>query len=221
MTIEWANALKGIEQARDSYRSHFFSSSRSWKKADLGDVFEVQLGKMLSLKARRGVSPRPYLGNANVQWGHFDLTEVKTMDFNDEELEKYALHPGDLLVCEGGEVGRSAIWRGEIEGCCYQKALHRLRPVGQRLRPEILLQFMFYASQHGVLGRLTGHSTIAHLTAVKLKRLRVPVPPLDVQHEAMEVFEQFERAGEATQKHLEAGKNLKRSLLEQVLAPAS
>jgi type I restriction enzyme S subunit len=218
--VKWENVLQNSEQARSSYRYTFFSGSRGWDRTDLGDLFEVQLGKMLSPKARRGISPRPYLGNANVQWGYFDLTDVKTMDFDDNEFEKFVLRPGDLLVCEGGEVGRSAIWRGEIAGCCYQKALHRLRPINDELRPEILLQFMFFAAHHGLFARFTGHSTIAHLTAVKLKTLRVPVPPLEEQRKAIVAFEQFEKSFQVAEEHLEASRSLKSSLLENTLKPS-
>jgi type I restriction enzyme S subunit len=94
----------------------------TWLVHRLGEVFETQLGKMLSQKARVGNSPKPYLRNKNVQWGRIDVTDMLYMDFDDREIEKFRLRPGDLLVCEGGEPGRAAIWDGALVECFYQKA---------------------------------------------------------------------------------------------------
>ena len=85
-----------------------------WEVVRLGEVYEVQLGKMLSPKSKQGANPRPYLTNRNVRWGGFDLSDVPVMDFDQREIEKFRLRRGDLLVCEGGDTGRAAIWRGEI-----------------------------------------------------------------------------------------------------------
>lgn len=76
-----------------------------WEVLLAGEVFDIQLGKMLSEKARQGNNPQPYLANYNVQWGRFDLSEIQKMDFSEREVEKFQLKNGDLLVCEGGEVG--------------------------------------------------------------------------------------------------------------------
>ncbi len=100
---------------------------REWKIVELANLFEIQQGKALSKKSRMGVSPRPFLRTANVLWGKVDLTTLDMMDFTDRESEKLSLLPDDLLVCEGGDIGRTAIWQGEIEGCSYQNHVHRLR----------------------------------------------------------------------------------------------
>lgn len=164
-----------LQQGLSVERDHFFSANAKVRTLRVEDLFEVQLGKMLSPKARKGKSPTPYLGNKNVQWGSLDLSEVLEMDFSAQELMKFRLKTGDLLVCEGGEVGRSTIWDGSIPVCCFQKALHRLRPLDGRISPEYMLEFMFWAHSRGRFSALTGHSTIAHLTAIKLKSLDVPV----------------------------------------------
>jgi len=150
-------------------------SRKNWPTKKLKKLFYVQLGKMLSPKAKTGNSSFPYLANYNVQWDRIDLEKVQKMDFSEKEREKFALASGDILVCEGGEVGRSAIWHGEIENCYYQKALHRLRPISN-FSSEVMLQFMMWADRKGLFNALTGHSTIAHLTAIKLKEIDVPVP---------------------------------------------
>ena len=167
--------LNSTQQALMAERDSLFSSTQQCETELVGNLFEVQLGKMLSPKAKKGVCPLPYLGNKNVQWEHFDLSNVQEMDFSPTEFEKFRLRPGDLLVCEGGEVGRSAIWDGQIENCCFQKAIHRLRAVDPRVNSEYMLEFMMWGSRKGMFSSLTGHSTIAHLPAVKLKSLRVPL----------------------------------------------
>jgi type I restriction enzyme S subunit len=172
-----------LNQNLVAVRDCYFSSRLKGKTKRVDQLFEVQLGKMLSPKARKGASPLPYLGNKNVQWGRFDLTEVLEMDFSSDEFEKFHLKVGDLLVCEGGEVGRSAIWDGSIPDCCFQKALHRLRPLNGSANPEYMLELMFWGGSNGMFSSLTGHSTIAHLTAIKLKGLAVPIVAAEEQQE--------------------------------------
>jgi len=151
-----------------------------WVEASLGEVAETRLGKMLSAKARGGADPRPYLRNKNVQWGRIDLDDLFEMDFSDEELDRFGVVPGDLLVCEGGEVGRAAIWRGQLEWIGYQKALHRVRPLGG-VSPEYLLYgFMWLAQTRAFEPHVNG-STIKHLPQEDLRLLRIPLPPLHEQ----------------------------------------
>jgi type I restriction enzyme S subunit len=144
---------------------------------------------MLSKKARSGNGSRPYLRNKNVQWGRIDLDDLLEMDFTDSELERFAVEPGDLLVCEGGEVGRAAIWRGQLDWIGYQKALHRVRPVGG-IAPEYLLYvFMWLAQTNAFDAHVTG-STIRHLPQEDLRLLRVPVPPLNEQRRIVAAIEE-------------------------------
>ena len=92
-----------------------------WKSAPLGHLADVQLGKMLDQKKNQG-EYRRYLGNDNVQWNDFKLDEVKEMRIKDSERERFRLKPGDLLICEGGDPGRCALWMSNEE-MYYQKAL--------------------------------------------------------------------------------------------------
>lgn len=121
-----------------------------WEVAPLGTHYEVQLGKMMSPKALSGDSQRPYLRNANVQWNRLDLVDVATMSFSEREATKFELRSGDILACEGRHVGKSAIWRNEIPGACYQKALHRIRALDEEQVPEFLLFQMEHHSLSGI-----------------------------------------------------------------------
>jgi type I restriction enzyme S subunit len=152
-----------------------------WHSAPLGSVAEIQLGKMLSGKAAKGVAPAPYLRNANVQWGRLVLDDLLEMDFSPVERQRFSLVPGDLLVCEGGEPGRCAVVTESLDGVYYQKALMRVRPHSERLLPAFLQRFMQHAALQGVFRKGGNQSTIAHFPAVRLHALEVPLPPLHEQ----------------------------------------
>lgn len=112
-----------------------------WSFEKVGDLFDVQLGKMLNQVATEKNPQFPYLGNSNVKWGRFDLSDLKKMHFSEKEIEKFTLKYGDIVMCEGGEVGRCAIWKDSDSTIFYQKALHRLRSRG-RIEPEFFQSFM-------------------------------------------------------------------------------
>jgi type I restriction enzyme S subunit len=190
----------------------------SWELLSIGDLFETQLGKMLSQKAKVGDSPKAYLRNKNVQWGRIDTDDLLRMDFNDREAEKFQLRKGDLLICEGGEVGRAALWDGSITDCYYQKALHRLRPKTDRITNEFMVHWMMFAflltNTYGVTGTRT---TIAHLPEIKLKPLLVPVPSPDEQAEIVRALETIDQKHAVHQGKLGALRDLFRTLLHELM----
>ena len=153
----------------------------SWDVARLGDRYEVQLGKMMSQAARTGNQQTPYIRNANVQWNTLDLSDVATMSMSHTERRKFELRHGDILACEGRHVGKSALWRGEIPGACYQKALHRLRRLDDRDVPEYLLHCLQYYSWTRRFSVQTGETTIPHLPADRLRGMLFPFPPRAAQ----------------------------------------
>ena len=152
-----------------------------WEVAGLGYRYEQCLGKMLDGKRITGEHLVPYLRNIDVQWDEINVADLPQMDIRPDEMPRYTVQPGDLLVCEGGEVGRCAIWRGEIDPCGFQKALHRLRPRnGERDTPRFLYYGLAVAVTSGAFA--DGHeSTIAHLTGEKLRRHRFAFPSADEQ----------------------------------------
>jgi type I restriction enzyme S subunit len=157
------------------------SNPMHWPMRAFGQICETRLGKMLDQKQQTGEHLRPYLRNANVQWHRFDLSDVFEMDFDESARSIFRLHPGDLLICEGGEPGRAAIWNGEISECYYQKALHRARPNRSAAIAAYLAWLLWFLSKGGGLGDHVTAATIAHLTGEKLKAMSVMVPPLVLQ----------------------------------------
>jgi len=153
-----------------------------WEVVALGVRYWVQLGKMLDAKKITGDYLVPYLRNADVQWDRVNSDNLPMMDICEHEYERYLVQPGDLLVCEGGDIGRSAFWNGSLPRCGYQKALHRLRPRDTgREYPRFLFYVMFAASRQGVFVADGSENTIAHLTAEKLRHHRFAFPSMEEQ----------------------------------------
>jgi type I restriction enzyme, S subunit len=158
------------------------TNPKGWRKIPFEEACPTRLGKMLDQKQQTGQHLRSYLRNANVQWFHFDLTEVLEMDFDENARDIFRLKNGDLLICEGGEPGRAAIWRCELDDCYYQKALHRGRPNAKIATPEYLVWLLWFLAARGGLSDHVTAATIAHLTGEKLKAIKIPIPPIDLQH---------------------------------------
>jgi len=158
------------------------TNSMNWPLCAFTDVCESRLGKMLDAKQQTGNHARPYLRNLNVQWGRLDLSSVYKMDFNEGDREQFRLQSGDVMICEGGAgVGQTAIWRGELSECYFQKSLHRVRPYGDKAVPEYIAYLIWMLMRtNSILGSIS-QATIPHLTGVKLKSLKIPVPPVALQ----------------------------------------
>jgi type I restriction enzyme, S subunit len=129
----------------------------------------------------------PYVGNKHVQWFRLDLREIPEVPIQKHERARYALAPGDILVCEGGEVGRAARWNGEIAECCFQKALHRLRPKRDYV-PVLLLNLLLHYCQSGLLCDFVTQTSIAHLPKEKFEHVPLPSPPLPEQQAIAEAL---------------------------------
>ena len=151
-----------------------------WTNPPVYARYSVQLGKMLDERRISGTHLAPYLRNADIQWDGINTADLPEMDFDEAERDRYALRRGDLLICEGGDVGRTAEWNGELRECFFQKAIHRLRPITEQDEPKFFKYFMRMAADRGDF-TLSVASTIQHLTAEKLRVVRYPAPPRDEQ----------------------------------------
>jgi type I restriction enzyme S subunit len=183
-----------------------------WKRRMLGDVAEVQLGKMLDAKKNRG-ELRPYLANVNVRWGSFNLSELRHMRFEDHELEKFGLAFGDIVMCEGGEPGRCALWQSHASGMMIQKALHRIRPLAGIDGLFLYHQLKAMAKSRRLEGLFTG-STIKHLPREKLLKALIIVPSMRTISEFASLAGPLEG-----QKRVLEGANLRASDARDLLLP--
>lgn len=164
-----------------------FGIPEGWKWVRLGEISESCLGKMLDSAKNQG-EKRKYLRNLNVRWFSFDLSDVLKMKIKDDELNRCSARKGDLLICEGGYPGRSAIWNEDYD-ICFQKAVHRVRFYGLPNMPRLFNLFLFLLSESGdIENYLTGEG-IKHLTGIKLKQIKLPLPPLKEQEEIVNKVE--------------------------------
>ena len=161
---------------------------KGWAWTKIGEVAETSLGKMLDRAKNTGEHKVPYLRNVNVQWGRIDLDDVLSMEIPPDKQEFFRLRRGDLLVCEGGEVGRCAIWPGGDSYMAFQKALHRVRPF-QGIEVKFLLYLFEYLSATGKLLTYATGSTIKHLPQQKLRGIKFGLPPLAEQRRIVGVLE--------------------------------
>lgn len=153
----------------------------------IGAHYTTQLGKMLSAEATMGPEQHPYIKNANVLWDELRLDDLPTMTFDADDRRRCELRQGDLLVCEGGEVGRSAIWQHGSD-IYFQKAIHRVRPRTQGV-PRFLMYCLWAAARQGVFAVEGNQSTIVHLTGEKLRAHRVPWPPIIEQERIVSLID--------------------------------
>ena len=152
----------------------------------IGDVADTTLGKMLDAKRQTGVAT-PYLRNINVRWRHIDLSDIRSTPLTGPETERFAVRPGDLMVCEGGEPGRCAAWTGEAGRVAFQKALHRIRVEStDDVVPEFLGLMLEEGIRSGRHDRLFTGTTIKHLPQERLRGIELPVPGPDVQRSVVE-----------------------------------
>jgi len=177
--VGYQKVINGARVVLDHYRPHI-PIHPNWPMVDLGEVADVQLGKMLDQVKHNSGTLFSYARNVSVRWGSIDTHDLPKMYFEDDELERFGLRKGDVLVCEGGEPGRAAVWDGSIPDLKYQKALHRVR-FKVPYEPTLLVFFLQgMAGTDQFRGWLSG-TTIKHLTLDSFKQLRVPLPPLATQ----------------------------------------
>jgi len=162
-----------------------------WETARLGEYVDSSLGKMLDKNKNKGEC-KPYLGNINVRWGGFELNELSRMKFESHESERYGIKKGDLIVCEGGEPGRCAIWEESIPEMKIQKALHRVRPLSG-LSVEYLYYWFLYAGRNGLLEPYFTGTTIKHLTGKALAELPIKIPPLQYQQQGASILRKLDK----------------------------
>ncbi len=187
-----------------------------WTWALMGDIADHLLGKMLDKEKNRG-ELRPYIRNINVRWFEFDLSDIQYMRVMDNELSNISVRKNDLVVCEGGEPGRAAVWSRD-EGMIIQKALHRVRPIDGIL-PNYLALCLATDANTGRLQKYFTGSTIKHFTGESLHSYIIPLPPQKEQirivtevDRRLSVVQELEQSVSANMKRAE---RLRQSILKR------
>lgn len=199
-----------------------FDIPDSWEWVTLKSIAISSLGKTLD-KAKNKGELKPYLCSINVYWDGIDLTTVKETRLEEGELPKYLLKPGDLLVCEGGDVGRSAVWESTQE-MYYQNALHRVRFYGG-INPYFFQLLLECYKGNLILDTYSKGMTIKHLVQTALNAIIFPLPPLAEQNRIVDAINRllpFLRSYDRAEKRITAlntefPETLKKSILQEAV----
>ena len=186
-----------------------------WELSTVGREFEIKLGKMLDAEANVGV-PKPYLGNRAVQWDRIDISELPTVPLSRSDMDRFRLRKGDLLVCEGGEVGRAAIWEAPLEECYYQKALHRLRPT-RGFHVRVMAALLRHWADRGLLTNYVTQTSIAHLPREKFMEVPMLVPPVPEQRAIATALSDVDALLGALDRLIAKKRDLKQAAMQQLL----
>lgn len=190
---------------------------RGWVWASVEQIATQRLGKMLDRAKNQGTF-RPYLRNINVRWFAFDLSDLQLMRVTDKELKDVSVTDGDLVVCEGGEPGRAAVWHKPGESMVIQKALHRLRFLGA-ISPYFVAFRLYADASTGILERYFTGSTIKHFTGQSLKTYTLPLPPIAEQQRIVAELERrlslVQELEAAVVANLKRAERLRQSILKR------
>ena len=157
-----------------------------WIETILGELFSHNTGKALNSSNKEGIF-KDYLTTSNVYWNKFDFTAIKQMPFKESELNKCTVTKGDLLVCEGGDIGRSAIWNYDYD-ICIQNHIHRLRPKINLCVPFYYYTFAYLKENNLIGGKGIG---LLGLSSNALHKIEMPLPPLAEQQRIVQKIEEL------------------------------
>jgi len=183
LDAEFAKRRKQYQEPQPVGATDLPELPEGWCWAAIEEIAECALGKMLDRQKNTIGSKFPYLRNLNVRWGSFDTNDLLEMFFKEHEIHRYSIVTGDVVVCEGGEPGRAAVWEGE-EAAMYQKALHRIRP-SLGISPWLIVYHLWHDAMLGNLERFFTGTTIKHFTGKSLQRYPLCIPPVDEQREVV------------------------------------
>ena len=186
-----------------------------WAASTIGAEFDVQLGKMLDAERNSG-QPKPFIGNRAVQWNRIDVGDLQSVPMSRADIGRYRLQRGDLLVCEGGEVGRAAIWDAPIDECYFQKALHRLRPL-RGFNTRLMAAILRYWADRGILSNYVTQTSIAHLPREKFIEIPLLVPSPAEQTAIATVLSDMDAELFALEARRDKTRNLKQAMMQELL----
>jgi type I restriction enzyme, S subunit len=186
-----------------------------WLVSTVGDEFHIQLGKMLDVEKNVGVQ-KPYLGNKSIQWGRIEIDDIGLIALTPSDMQRFRLKNGDLLVCEGGESGRAAIWNSQIDECYYQKALHRLRPI-RDYNIYLMLCFLQYWVSNNFLADFVTQTSIAHLPKEKFEQVPLTVPTKEEQEAIAHALSDIDALIESLDRLLTKKRQIKQGAMQELL----
>ncbi|EQA3555845.1 restriction endonuclease subunit S [Campylobacter upsaliensis] len=191
-----------------------------WEVKKLKYVGKVVLGKMLCNEYQKGYSHCYYLKSKNLQWLNVEVSQVEKMWFSEYEKSLYRIKKDDLLVSEGGEVGKTCIWNNELAECYIQNSVHKIT-LNKFNNAKFFLYLFFTYGKLGVFDSVVSRVSIAHLVLEKLINVDMVVPPLQEQKQIAnfldEKCEKINSVIEKTKKQIELVKEYKNTLINEAV----
>ena len=192
-----------------------FQNAGEWVEVALGDIAEIKLGKMLDKQKHTTGRLLPYLNNISVRWNEVNTSNLPQMYFNDGELDRFSLRSGDVVVCEGGEPGRAAVWDGRLPDLKFQKAVHRVR-FNVPFQPRLLVLHLENLAGTSQFEMLFTGGGIKHLTRETFAQLKIPLIPHAEQQHIADCLTSLDDLIAAQNKKLDALKTHKKGLMQQL-----
>ena len=192
-----------------------FQAAPEWEKVALGEIAEIKLGKMLDGQKHISGKLLPYLNNLSLRWNEVNTSNLPEMYFNDHELDRFGLRTGDVVVCEGGEPGRAAVWDGRLPYLKFQKAIHRVR-FNVPFEPRLLVLYLEAIAGTTQFEMLFTGGGIKHLTRETFAQLKIPLASHDEQQRIANCLTSLDALITAQAQTLEALKTHKKGLMQQL-----
>jgi type I restriction enzyme S subunit len=208
--------LKQIKAAKSDNEPFPLPASWAWISVD--QIGDARLGKMLDKAKNKGI-PRRYLRNVNVRWFDFDLSDVFEMRFEDDEIDEFALRRSDVLICEGGEPGRAAVWDEREQNIYFQKAIHRVR-FTEGVEPRFFVNVLRESADSGRLSEYFTGVGIKHFTGKGLASFVFPLPPLPEQRRIVAKVDELMALCDRLENQIATAQSASHRLLEAILHQA-
>ena len=192
-----------------------FEIPENWCWCRIDDLFSHNTGKALNKSENKEGTELEYITTSNLYWNYFELDNLKTMLFKDSEIEKCTVQKGDLLVCEGGEVGRTAIWNFD-RTICIQNHIHRLRAYEASLNKSFYYFVMFLYKEGKLIDDYAKGIGIKGLSSNALGSIIIPLPPISVQNAIVAKLEQVLPLVDAYENALLQKEELKSALPDKI-----
>jgi len=207
-----------IEQKEQYKETELGLLPESWEVVTINDLFNIQQGKQLSAReSKEGKIEKLFLRTSNVFRKGIDVSNVSKMFFTKEEFEKLKLKSGDILVCEGGDIGRTALYSAELNECAYQNHLYRLRIKNENDSKQFFVLWMNYAiNQRKMYIQEGNRTTIPNLSGSRLKRFKIPRPPFDEQHKITSALYAIQTAQVKTEAVIITLREFKQSMMKHL-----
>ena len=202
-------------EAQPRLRFSEFQNASEWGEVALREIAEIKLGKMLDRQKHTTGHLLPYLNNLSVRWNEVNTSDLPQMYFDDRELERFGLRAGDVVVCEGGEPGRAAVWDGHLPNLKFQKAIHRVR-FNVPFEPKLLVLHLENLAGTTQFEMLFTGGGIKHLTGETFSRLKIPLIPYAEQKRITDCLTFLDDFITSQTQEIETLKTHKKGLMQQL-----